>query len=474
MVATHISCCSSFLLPNAIVVALLRSSMAILYSCANIFATLVHRLFQRAARPHTGGFQLSYKAGGLDGAGRSLGGTEIIHLTAYAGKLYAANGMWMDESSDNPRPGPQILVLDRPDGKWRLEHQFGPATLRITTLAPVTFTTDAKGRTLEKPVSMLLAAPTGRRGSATVYSRDDASGVWTATGLSALVGPVEVRSLLVHRDQVTKTDCILAGSSPAGIVRGVYDPTVPGRIRWDKDMELPRVEKRVMAFAECNGVAHALVSTAMYRRIDGLHPRWEVVYTSSVPVKNPKNSGLRGLTAIPNPAGKGEVLLAALEGPHARVLRLDPAAGYKEQVELDVMGFLRQQWGVPLGYAIVAYNNMVPVTDPRTHETAHLLGLEANYGAKAGTRPNFYGWEVGGWYLIRHADQHYELRRIVDPALKPMPTLIAARAFAVSPFAVDGGNAVYFGGYDANFKPAHNTAWIFRGDLAVVLGPSRR
>jgi hypothetical protein len=428
----------------------------------------------RPGIPDKGGFKLSYKAGGLDGAERVLGGTEIIHLAAYAGKLYAANGMWMDESSDNPRPGPQILVLDRPDGKWQLEHQFGPATLRITTLVPVTFTTDAMGHTLENPVSMLLAAPTGRRVSATVYSRDDASGAWTATGLSTLVGPVEVRSLLVHRDQVTRVDCVLAGSSPAGIVRGVYDPAAPGRIRWDKDVELPGVEKRVMAMAQCNGVAHALVSTAMYRRSDGPHPKWEMVYTSSVPVKNPKNSGLRGLTAIPNPAGNGEVLLATLEGPHARVLRLDPAAGYKEQVELDLIGLLRERWGVPVGYAIVAYNNMVPVTDPRTHEKAHLLGLEANYGANASSRPNFYGWEVGGWYLIRHADQHYELRQIVDPALKPMPTLIAARTFAVSPFATDGGHAVYFGGYDANFKPAHNTAWIFRGDLAAVFGWPRR
>jgi hypothetical protein len=55
-----------------------------------------------------------------------------------------------------------------------------------------------------------------------------------------------------------------------------------------------------------------------------------------------------------------------------------------------------------------------------------------------------------------------------------MPTLIAARTFAVSPFATDGGNAVYFGGYDANFKPAHNTAWIFRGDLTAVFGQPRR
>jgi hypothetical protein len=425
-------------------------------------------------------FQLSHLAGQHGGAGKLVGGTEIIHLAAHGGRLFAGNGMWMEPPGDGPRRGPQVLVLDRPDGNWRLEHQFAASTLRITALTPVTWTTDRKGRRLERPVPMLLAAPTGRGPEATVYSRDDATAVWTPTGLSALVGPVEVRSLILHRDRVTGVDRVLADSSPAGIVGGVYDPSAAGGIRWDGNVELSGVEKRVMAFAECDGVLHAVAATSMYRRIDAARPKWEKVYTSRVGVINPKNSGLRGLTAIPNPAGKGEVLLAALEGARARVLRLDPADGYQEHVELDVIALLRKQWNVPVSYAIVAYNGMFSVVEPKTGKTVHLLGIEANLGANlraptdGRSRPNFYGWETGGWYLIRHADGSYQLRQIVDPSLKPAPILIATRTFAVSPFTADGGDVIYLGGYDANFRPAHNTAWIFRGGRDAVCGGSGR
>lgn len=417
-----------------------------------------------------GGFRLSYLAGRRDAAGRFMGGTEIIHLTKHKGKLYAATGMWMDEPGDDPKPGPQILALDQSDGAWRLEHEFSRSTLRITVLAAVTFATDGSGRVLEKPVSMLLAAPTGRTPEATVYSRDNVSGVWTATALSDHVGPVEVRSLLAHHDRVTGVDRLLAGCSPAGIVSGVYDPSAPGKIRWDTKAEFSLVVKRVMSIAECNGAVHAVFADSMCRRIDGPQPRWEKVYTSSVPVTNPKNSGLRALTAILNPAGKGEVLLAALEGENGRVLRLDPADGYKERVELDVNEFLHEQWKVPVRYSITAYNDMVSIVDPRTGETVHLLGIEGNFGPQANARRSLRGWDSGGWYLIRHADERYEIRQIVDPTLKPMPLLIATRTIVVSPFAGETGKAIYFGGYDANFIPAHNTAWIFRADLATALG----
>jgi hypothetical protein len=294
---------------------------------------------------------------------------------------------------------------------------------------------------------------------------------------------VEIRSLILHRDWRTGVDRVLAGITAgqlstttlrvvpaAGITSGVYDPSAPGRIRWDPSAELSGLEKRVMAFVECNGAVHAAAATSMYRRIDGARPKWEKVYTSSVGAIAPKNSGLRGLTAIPNPTGQGEVLLAALEGARARVLRFDPADGYQEHVELDVIALLRKQWNVPVSYAIVAYNKMFPVVEPETGKTVHLLGIEANLGANPDQRPNFHGWETGGWYLIRHADQSYQLRQIVDPSLKPAPVLIATRTFAVSPFAADGGDVIYMGGYDANFQPAHNTAWVFRGNREAVCG----
>ena len=36
-------------------------------------------------------------------------------------------------------------------------------------------------------------------------------------------------------------------------------------------------------------------------------------------------------------------------------------------------------------------------------------------------------------------------------------------------FAEDAGQFLYFGGFDANFLDAHDTAWIYRAHLETVL-----
>jgi hypothetical protein len=46
--------------------------------------------------------------------------------------------------------------------------------------------------------------------------------------------------------------------------------------------------------------------------------------------------------------------------------------------------------------------------------------------------------------------------------------LVATRAMLASPFAGDA--TIYFGGYDANKAPAHNTAWVARATVAAALG----
>ena len=68
-------------------------------------------------------------------------------------------------------------------------------------------------------------------------------------------------------------------------------------------------------------------------------------------------------------------------------------------------------------------------------------------------------------YCIRHAEGAritYELAEITDPR---EPQLVATRTIAVSPFPEDQGRVLYFGGYDCNGVPSHNTAWIYRGEL---------
>ena len=76
--------------------------------------------------------------------------------------------------------------------------------------------------------------------------------------------------------------------------------------------------------------------------------------------------------------------------------------------------------------------------------------------------------EAGAWYLVRHPDRRYDLRQVTLPSPATRPALVATRAIAVSPFP--DGAALYFGGYDANKAPTHNTAWIARASIEAAVG----
>lgn len=411
-----------------------------------------------------GGFQRAYQAGTRDAQGKFMGGTELFTLASHAGKLWASTGYYWDVPGEDPATGAQVLVLDRPGGGWRVDQQFDSKQWRAS-LDAVTFTTDGQGKKLAKPVSMLVSAPTDPGGKIILYSRDDQTGAWTPMPLAENSQIVSVRGVTVHRDAVTGVDRVLVGAYPNGVFGGVYDPAAPGRIRWAQEAELTGYG-RPMGFAEGNGSLYLAAKPNLYRRVDGENPRWEAVYSLPEPILKP-SVGLRGLTTIPNPEGRGQTLLAALDGNPASILRIDPAHGHKMTTELDVLGFLEQQWGRRPSFVIPAYNGMTPVTDPRTGETVHLLGLAVNFAALKDEYPK-EGWEPGGWYLIRRASGHYELRQILDSGLDPMPKLVATRHVEVSPF---GDRRLYFAGYDPHTNRSHNTAWIFAAPPAAALGP---
>src|SRR5712691_5474945 len=113
-----------------------------------------------AAECRADDFQVSYAAGSRYEAGRFAGGTEMRLLVAHGGRLYAGNGYWED------RPGPeglqdaQILVLDRPDGRWRVDHAFEERRasgrrpdLSVGALTEAVFATDRFRRAAPSPNS---------------------------------------------------------------------------------------------------------------------------------------------------------------------------------------------------------------------------------------------------------------------------------------------------------------------------------
>lgn len=420
------------------------------------------------------GWEQSFKAGMIDeSTGKPIRGTEIVHLVAHKGRLYAGNGYWMDTRGYADIPWSQVLVLDSPDATWKVDLALGPEHLRVTALESVTFTTDADGKALAAPVNLLLAASDIQRGhgESNIWTRDDDSNTWAKTTLQA--GPKyrrSTRALAVHRDQRTGVDRIFVAAGALGIYSGVYDANQSGKIRWDKKPELGPVAIRPMSFVEANGSLYASAGVSIYRRTDGPSPVWEKVYSDNTP-EHWELGGIRGLSAVPSPNGSGESILFSHTD---RIIRIDPNDDHKATVELKVRQLLQKSWGTAVrGSIIAAYSDMMPLKYPATGCTVHIMGvqgrIERGQRNKEYRPDTFFGWYAGGSYLIRQSHQSYRLKEVNGRWTPGKPKLVAPRTFVTSPFPDDAGGQVYFAGFDANFFPALDTAWVFRAAIETVL-----
>ena len=319
-------------------------------------------------------------------------------------------------------------------------------------------------------------------GTRSVFVRDDATGVWSGTVL-AEGRPTprflpQIRAFGTHTDRTTGIDLVFAGDT-SGVLSGSYDSGVAGGIRWDRTPELPVVTAmsdgfpgltgrvRISSFAEAGGQVFAAVGQQVWVRQDGPHPSWKLFYTNPAPAFS--ETGLRGLTAVKEQGG--EVLLAAVEGRKARIVRIDPRTG-AETTDLDLASFLDDAWHTRVSYVIGAYNDMTRLALPGGGETL-LVGLEAFIPTSVPQPPGHkvldinHGLEAGAWALLRQPGGRYELHAIEPGGVLAERDLVAVRT---SPFPDELG-VVYLGGYDANDIPAHDTAWIARGRLKLGARP---
>ena len=420
------------------------------------------------------GWEQSLKAGMIDrSTGRPIRGTEIVHLAAHKGRLYAGNGYWMDTRGYKSIPWSQVLVLDSRDGTWKVDLALGPLHLRVTALESVTFTTDGDGKALGAPVNLLLAASDIQRGrrKSNIWTRDDGRNTWVKTTLHG--DPKyrrSTRALIVHRDRRTGVDRIYVAAGALGIYSGVFDANQRGKIRWDKTAELGPVAIRPMSFVEANGSLYASAGVAVYRRTDGPSPVWEKVYSGNTR-EHWELGGIRGLTAVRSPNGSGESILFSHTD---RIIRIDPDDDHKATVELQIRQLLQKSWGTAVrGSIIAAYSDMMPLKDPATRRTVHIMGVQGRIERGGRNKKyrgdTFFGWYAGGSYLIRQSDRSYRLKEVNGRWASGKPKLVAPRTFATSPFPGDAGGQVYFAGFDANFFPALDTAWVFRASIETVL-----
>jgi hypothetical protein len=397
--------------------------------------------------------------------------------------LYAGNGYWRDSRWADPAlPGAQVLVLDAPAASWKVDIELSERItsgqqaglrryLAIGALYTVRFGSDYRGRPLATEQSVLLASVWDRLGSLTLFAKGGRSGRWSKTTLAPTAPKgAQTRSFGYHRDSVTGIERVFAGTNPAGIISGAYDPSGPGRIVWDTQPETgvspTRPRQRVMSFAECNGKLYATVAWEIYERQDGIAPSWTKVFTWGQGLPLTGSGGLRGLTAIADPSGGGQVLLVAAEGGQGRLLRIAPRDHYSAVADLNVLSYASRELQTPVRALIVAYNDMTPYPPaPRSAVSPGSL-LIGGYHATTPQSANGLGrFDIapGAYVLIRDSRGGYRSLEVLDPAISPTPALVATRTIISSPFPADPPGTIYAGGFDAGQLTPHNSAWLYRG-----------
>ena len=441
----------------------------------------------------TSRWQQSYNAGYADEKGAWAGGSEIMHLAAHKGKLFASNGYWVDSRWEIPPDGQkqsaQVLRLDAADKRWQVDLEMGDANnlglqyMKGNILKSITFTRDMSGAPLPKPQNLLVmsaGANFERGGAVSAWTRDDSNGTWIHTlvrhGSSAGGVRWVPRDMEIYRDKVTGIEHLIMSLGNPGIISGVYDPSVPGRIRWNRNLEYPFLnagsfKTRPLGMTQANDSLFFSEGDSIYRRIDGIRPTYTEILDLYADTDTDVG-GIRGLTSVANPTGPGESLLflwAPGERSKGQIKRLDPdgKGGFTIHNEAQIADLMGKALDVEIAYTLGAHNMMYPVSDPVTGKTVHLIGFQGNIRGKTHLRWKGSALYAGAMYAIRHADRSYSVYEINNAYRPGKQILVSPRTFCPSPF--DDGD-IYMGGHDSSRKISDNMAWIFKAPLQVALG----
>lgn len=259
-----------------------------------------------------------------------------------------------------------------------------------------------------------------------------------------------------------------------GVLSGVYNADTK-KIEWGSKPEYPKNGKmldiRPLGMAKANGKLYFSSGGQLFERINGKTPIWKRALNMGGRI-NTELGGIRGLSTVKNPTGPGESLMflwiprgkargdiKRLDGPklkmvHETDLRRYFNAYFKND-KISSVGILG------------GYNRFLSIKDPLSGQIVQLVGFQQaiDTNNKSLVHHNYY---KGGTYCVRWSHKKYTMHCINGKWSKGKPILVAARAFAESPFPSEKGT-IYFGGYDSNFEEATDMAWIFKADIETVL-----
>jgi hypothetical protein len=446
------------------------------------------------------GWARSFQAACTDMHGRRAGGSQILHLVAHKGELFAGSGYWMDANNiryggtDPTRAWAQVLRLTGEDRAWTVDLDLGPAHMRTELLTSVSFSRDRDGKPLPTEDRLLLAATYDAGGMPRVFVRDDATGQWhRSTLLSAPTGrrgeDNSIRKAVVHQDQITGQEHLFLSVGVFGLLRADYDPSQPTKLRWSEPPEFIPERTRILGLAIVNRSLVVSDGQSIWRRIDGPQVRYERIadFSAQIDASTPRLTfsaigGLRGLTAIEGPvAGQQSLLVVWHNGRLARgcVFRLDPVAeGAWLRREEICLADLAERWlGTPVSFVIGGYNEFLALPDPEGG-TRYLTGMQAFLTdpavialTAANQRNRYGGYYSGALIALRDAKGGWRLNEVNGRFEPGRSALVAPYTAALSPFGGRFSQSIYFGGYDPNFFASTDTAWIFRGSLHQLLQP---
>jgi len=448
-------------------------------------------------RPDVYGWYHSYKAG------RSgLGGTEIMHLYPYGGKLFGGTGYWMNKGS--PRHA-EVVRLDCPFCPWVVEAQVNQWAIRVEALSSYTLTTDHKGNSIPGGPKTRLAATfyLNWQGEGRCFYVTREAG-WGASFVYWKKSPFKsnyfsARAFAQYKDPITKADSVFFVTGMDGIVRGVYNAASGGLLWFPGQTESGRVPTRPLALTVSDGMIYFSASSYIRRRVNGASPRWVKVFDMADvepdTTVDEAVGGIRGLSSIVNPASSTGHSLFFVWAPNHRsagcMVRLDPVPRTGKFVHKQE-GCVRELTAKYLGknirgknalvtYVIASYNFALPLA-AKDGSHKYLIGYEIllyDYSTSefpidvtqqmqtsSNKRLAYY---TGSGFLVRHGDGNFEVREPMGKRYNPQQTLprfTAVRAFAVSPF--EGDSAVFMGGYDCNHYKEKNSAWVARGEMSAI------
>jgi hypothetical protein len=427
-------------------------------------------------------FKADYIAGSRDPNGQMRRGTEVMRLMAHDGKLYAALGIFMQNYSDGPLTGAQILRKDKPGGPWFVEKTFGSDYLRVDNFCEATFTQDKDGRTLSKPVTLFVAGlyavwkrNTGHPSDAAVAVYNGTPGDWAIVKVAAPPpGPsnpmfASAAYMRIYADTVTRCEYLLVFAYWGAVYKMAYDPAAPGKlvVVGGNEME-PFNPGRSLSSCIVDGVLYSAwgysnrgnnnKSGGLYRRVDGEKPRWEKQYDWYTGAPAPYEKLMRGLTPLTNAVSGAPEILCAIEDPPAPVVRrLRPRDKFSAVDEINYRDFFTGLFGAapnPRSMNAAAINGFESVAIPGTTNTARLVTTYTIHPKSPAAGYN------GAYYLIRFDDATYDWGRVTDPHhLKDGVELHGIRTVAPSPWEK---GVYYFGGYAAQDKDKSDTAWIYK------------